>query len=122
MAREIHRSTRRWLKDLGASTHICKDHDAFTTFYPHVSTINGIQSDIPPLAVKGIGDIPLRCFIPGQKDMFVTLRDISYCPKASDNLISEGCIDKAGFKYLGQGGDIYGEKQDKKNHNGRQPT
>jgi hypothetical protein len=36
--------------------------------------------------------------------VFVTLQDISYCPKASDNLISEGRIDKAGSSVLVKGG------------------
>jgi GAG-pre-integrase domain/Integrase core domain len=42
--------------------------------------------------------------IPGQKDRYVTLRGVSYCPKATGNLICGSAIDCAGLStYIAEG-------------------
>ena len=69
----------------------------FATLRPKRSTISGVNDDAPSLDVEGVGDIHLRCSITGQKDRFITLRGVSYCPKAASNLISGSAIDKAGL-------------------------
>jgi transposase InsO family protein len=103
-----------WLKDSGATTHICHERSAFTTFKSHRSTIGGIQDNVDPLEVHGIGDIRLRCFIPGKADSHITLRNVSYCPHATDNLISESRMDKANLRII-----VFGGKCEVKDRSGR---
>ena len=93
-----------WLKDSGSTNHICHDKSAFLSIRPHKGAINGIQSQVDPLVIEGIGDVRLRCFIPGKPDRHIMLRKVSYCPMARDNLISEGRIDKTGHKIMVEGG------------------
>ena len=61
-------------------------------------------SNADPLKVVGIGTIHLHCFIPGHKDRYLTLLNVSYCPLATNNLISEGKLDKAGLRIVVEGG------------------
>ncbi|OCH86674.1 hypothetical protein OBBRIDRAFT_713029, partial [Obba rivulosa] len=58
-----------WILDSGATTHICNDRTAFTTFTPSRSSI----------------------------DRVITLRDVSYCPNVCNNLVSESRMDKRGL-------------------------
>jgi len=91
-------STFGWLKDSASTDHICKDKSSFAYLKPYRRTISGIQEDAKPLEATGIGVIYLRCAIPGKRDNVITLKNVLYAPKASDNLLSEGRMDKAGLK------------------------
>jgi hypothetical protein len=48
-----------WLRDSGATYYICHDRSAFATYRAHSATIVGIQSNVSPLTILGLGDIHL---------------------------------------------------------------
>src|SRR5882762_4953676 len=90
MATSITSHSRfHWFLDGGSTTHICKDISAFSKLAPTRGTIGSIQKKGPKLDIHGRGDIRVICSVKGRKDRIITLRDVTYCPDARNNLISE---------------------------------
>jgi len=102
------RTTSRfaWILDGGSTTHICNDRDAFVTFTPARSTIGSIQKNGPQLEVLGRGDILILCHVQDRDDCVITLRDVSYCPNARDNLVSESRMDRKGLEIRKRNGRL----------------
>ena len=55
--------------------------------------IGGIQKSAPNLISKSFGDILLTCTVNGESDQTITLINVTYCPDAQDNLVSESRMD-----------------------------
>jgi hypothetical protein len=85
-----------WILDGRSTTHTCKSRSAFTTFAPVSDTIGGINKYAPSLPVHGQGNVNIIVTI-GQKEQKITLRCVSYCPDAQDNIISESRMDQKGY-------------------------
>ena len=86
-----------WILDSGSTTHICNDWAAFTSLKPTSGTIGSINKDGPRLDVQGTGDINIICPVSSHESCTITLRNVSYCPGACDNLISESHMDQRGL-------------------------
>ena len=69
--------------------HICTDHTAFATFTPAHDTIQGIIKNGPELKVLGMGTVLISVLVKGRPDRIIKLLNVSYCPNAQDNLMSE---------------------------------
>ena len=88
----------RWVLDGGSTTHICNDCSMFATFTEKHSTIGGIQKSAPSLISKGFGDVLLTCTVDGESNRTITLINVTYCPDAWDNLVSESRMDRKGLE------------------------
>ena len=114
MARSPNSSSQEWYKDSGSTTHICKERFAFVKLKACKGSVGGIDAKSLPLEVKGIGDVQLKCFLPGGQVRHVTLKNVYYCPNARDNLISEGRMLKAGMTLVCEGKMCTAKRKDGK--------
>ena len=87
-----------WILDGSSTTHICKDISAFLKLALTWDTIGSIQKKGPKLDIHRIGDICIIFSIKGCEDRIITLWDVTYCPDAWDNLISESQMDHKGLE------------------------
>ena len=70
----------------------------FHTFTERHSSIGGIQRNAPALQSMGTGDIRLACTVDGKSKCTVMLTNVTFCPDAWDNLISESRMDRKGLE------------------------
>lgn len=100
-------SHSHWILDGGAMCHICQDGSSFTSITPATRTIEGINDqEKSGLQIFGRGKVVIRVSVNGWHDHLISLHDVVHCPHARDNLISESCMDKKGFKIVKQKGKV----------------
>ncbi|KAF9233436.1 hypothetical protein BU15DRAFT_31853, partial [Melanogaster broomeanus] len=78
-----------WILDGGSINHICTERSAFATFTPIYETIQGIVKDGPQLKVLGHGTVLVSVSVKDRTTRSIKLTNVSYCPNARDNLMSE---------------------------------
>ena len=94
-------SCSHWILDGGATCHICQNGSSFTSITPATRTIGGINGqEKSGLQIFGRGKVVIRVSVNDQHNHLITLHDVVHCPHAQDNLISEGHMDKKGFKIV----------------------
>lgn len=93
----LSHSKFRWLLDGGATTHICHDHQSFSTLELKEGTIGSINKNGPRLCIVGRGTIHVICPVKGNKNQIIQLTNVAYCPDAQDNLVSESWLDRKGM-------------------------
>jgi hypothetical protein len=71
-------------------------HSIISTFTPVSDTIRGINKYAPSLPVHGQGNMNIIVTI-GWKEWKITLKNVSYCPDARDNIISKSQMDWKGY-------------------------
>ena len=92
------KSRSKWILDGGAMIHICRSRAAFTKFTPTNDVIGHIYEEGPMMPVHGYGEVNVVVNVTGRGEHTITLKNVHYCPKAHDNLISEQRMDKKGYK------------------------
>jgi len=95
-----------WILDSGATNHICTERMAFTTFTPANESIKGIVKDGPELTVLGTGTVLAHVSVKGRPDRTIKLLNVSYCPNARDNLMSESRMDRKGMEIVKRNGCV----------------
>ena len=84
-------SAYSWIGDLGATSHICTEQDAFTDYHELAKkTIRGLGDN--PLTVYGTGTVFIICHTDSQ-DVTTRLHDVLHILEACENLLSLGRID-----------------------------
>ncbi|QRV80986.1 integrase core domain protein [Ceratobasidium sp. AG-Ba] len=101
-AREAHQALvstdqTSWLADSGATTHIARDRDAFTTYSKSSGYITGVTGKEP---ILGRGTIRLRCITGPNKDQYnnIVLTNVAHVPGSPANLISLSLITDKGMR------------------------
>jgi hypothetical protein len=61
---------------------------------------------VPSLPVHGQGNVNIIVTIAGQKEHKITLKNVSYCPDAWDNIISESRMDQKGYTIVKSHGQL----------------
>jgi len=103
-ASEADLSAYSWIIDSGATTHICANLEAFTTYQSTPrKTVKGLGNK--PVVARGQGTILLRTCI-DDKQYMLHLTRVLYVPEARQNLISVGRIDSAGGRVICDGGQM----------------
>ena len=74
------------------------EHLAFTTFTPAHDSIKGIVKNGPELEVLGTGTVLVSVLVKGRPESTIKLLNVSYCPNARDNLMSESWMDQKGME------------------------
>jgi len=100
------RSRFGWILDGGSTNHICTERSAFTTFAPTHDSIKGIVKNGPELEVLGTGTVLISVSVKGRPDRTIKLLNVSYCPNARDNLMSESRMDRKGMEITKRNGRI----------------
>ncbi|UYV83888.1 hypothetical protein LAZ67_X000522, partial [Cordylochernes scorpioides] len=78
-------SEDEFILDSGATHHVCKNRQWFTSFQP--TTCEPIQTASGNLQVEGVGNIRMKMYLDtGTQD--VTLNDVLFVPQARRNLLS----------------------------------
>ncbi|UYV69328.1 hypothetical protein LAZ67_6003255, partial [Cordylochernes scorpioides] len=78
-------SEDEFILDSGATHHVCKNRQWFTSFQP--TTCEPIQTASGNLQVEGVGNIHMKMYLDtGTQD--VTLNDVLFVPQARRNLLS----------------------------------
>ncbi|UYV73306.1 hypothetical protein LAZ67_10002655 [Cordylochernes scorpioides] len=78
-------SEDEFILDSGATHHVCKNRQWFTSFQP--TTCEPIQTVSGNLQVEGVGNIRMKMYLDsGTQD--VTLNDVLFVPQAKINLLS----------------------------------
>ena len=95
-----------WILDSVSTTHICNNQDTFVSLKTASGTIGSINKDGPCLDVQGTGDINIICSVLGHESRTITLRNVSYCPGAHNNLISESHMDQKGLTIVKRKGKV----------------
>ena len=95
-----------WILDGGSMNHICTNCTAFATFMPAHDTIQGIVKNGPKLEVLGMGTVLISVSVKGRPDWIIKLLNVSYCPNAWDNLMSESQMDQKGMEIMKWGGQL----------------
>src|ERR1700733_6836855 len=86
------------------SSHICNNRDCFETFRADNFEVGGVgQSNTTP--ALGRGTVKILATIQG-RTRTITLRDVIYCPDATQNLMSISKLDIAGGYALYKGGQV----------------
>ena len=96
-----------WILDSRSTNHICTEWSAFTIFTLTNSIIKGIVKNGLMLQVLSIRTILVTVSVKGREDWMIKLLDVSYCPNAHNNLMSESQMDCHGMeitKWNGQKG------------------
>ena len=97
-AQNTSHSCFSWILDSESTNYICTEQSAFTTFTPTNSIIKGIVKNGPMLQVLSIRTILVMVSVKGREDQTIKLLDVSYCPNARDNLMSESQMDRHGVE------------------------
>ncbi|QRV95406.1 integrase core domain protein [Ceratobasidium sp. AG-Ba] len=86
-----------WLADSGATTHIARDQDAFTTYSKSSGYITGVTGKEP---IFGRGTIRLRCITDPNTGQYnnITLTNVAHVPGSPANLISLSLITDKGMR------------------------
>ena len=77
-----------WILDSGATQHMCNDRSQFINFQPMSTSIT--IADSKKMKAIGKGNINVRT----NKGKFITLKNVLYVPKLSQNLLSICCAMK----------------------------
>ena len=105
-AQNMSHSCFSWILDSGSTNHICTERLAFTTFTPTNSIIKGIVKNGPMLQVLSVRTVLVMVSIKGREDRTIKLLDVSYCPNARDNLMSESWMDRRGMEITKRNGRL----------------
>ena len=97
-AQNMSHSCFSWILDSRSTNHIYTEWLAFTTFTPTNSIIKGIVKNGLMLQVLGVGTVLVTVSVKGREDQTIKLLDVSYCPNAHDNLMSESQMDHCGME------------------------
>lgn len=100
-----------WVFDSAANYHFCSERDLFDKDYVTVRNqdlIGAVEGSKTPIV--GTGSITLYL-----DNSLIVLRNVYHAPKLRRNLISGPCLDKKGYKYVGQNGkiDLYNKYNEK---------
>ena len=77
-----------WIIDSGATSHLCGNHDWFTSYHTldtPCEVILGNKQKI--ILAPGIGQIEVNLGV-GKSSQLTTIHDVLYCPSISHNLLS----------------------------------
>jgi hypothetical protein len=99
-------SRYQWVLNSGSTTHICNNKSAFSNLILVHSTIGSIVKNGPQLDVHGCSDVHVICSIDGHDEKVITLHDVTFCPNARDNLISESRMDRKGMDIRKRNGKV----------------
>ncbi|OMO73383.1 Integrase, catalytic core [Corchorus capsularis] len=92
-------SANTWVVDTGASYHMTFSRNLFTTFKEWNGSV--MLGDETTLSVKGSGSVQIKTH-----DGTIRTFDAWLVPELRKNLISLGTLDKQGYKYSGENGQI----------------
>lgn len=105
VAKSEHSNGQTWFLDSGASFHITKNRAWFKTYHEHQKPIPVQVGNNEYVYSMGKGSIDVSAIVDGEV-LELTLQDVEYVPKISDNLISTGMLDHKGFEVLTARGEI----------------
>jgi len=90
-----------WYIDSGTMSHICPKHDAFMTFNPSNTSIQGVGT--AAAEAHGMGKVLICCHV-GKEIITHVLHNVLYVPEAPNCLLSASRLDEArGSVTIGQG-------------------
>ena len=93
-----------WLEDTATTSHITNTKQSFTTFQPiEKVAVSGVGNKTT--LAEGKGTVELESNVNGQV-YILRLEDVLYIPSNNQNLISLGCWNNSGRRYMGDGGTI----------------
>ncbi len=92
-------SANTWVMDTGASYHMTFTKELFTSFKEWKGSVK--LGDDQELSVEGSGSVQVKMF-----DGMVRAFDAWYVPGLRKNLISLGALDKQGYSFSGEGGQV----------------
>ena len=81
-------SSKYWIVDSGATSHICNNRKQFVHLYPLKHSIEVKLGDGRILMATAQGDVSLRMKYGSNKSRKCTLYDVLYVPELSYNLVS----------------------------------
>ena len=76
---------QEWIIDSGCTAHLCNNHLAFDTLYPHTEVLKGAGADI---VAAGKGTIKLPVVDSNGRSQWLHLENCLYMPDMDVNLLS----------------------------------
>lgn len=91
-----HFEKSQWLVDTGASQHMCRDRNLFTTYHP-ITNKSVIVGNGIAISVHGSGKVALQAF-DGRRWIDTTIDNVLYVPELKTNLFAVNCVTDRGYE------------------------
>lgn len=93
-----HFEKSQWLVDTGASQHMCRDRNLFTTYHP-ITNKSVIVGNGIAISVHGSGKVALQAF-DGRRWIDTTIDNVLYVPELKTNLFAVNCVTDRGYETI----------------------